>query len=375
VAGCGAKAHGPHASLKVTPARGLADAPVTVRVRGLAPHAAVTLRASWTGFRGQRAGSTIALRADGDGRIDLRGFDGDRFLWGMRATPAGVFALPDTGDTVVRLALAEGDEVVARGNLHRRVGAPGLAPQVLTFDRDGLVGVFIAPKSGERRGAVLAIGGSSGGIEAVDVAAALAAHGHPTLALGYFHVPGLPSQLRRIPLEYFARGLRWLARQPSVDPRRMTMLGVSRGAEAALLSAIDFPKLVHAVIALVPEPEVALSLDNRTPAWTYRGKPLSQQPIAVEHVHGSILMASGGEDAMAPSSFATRGFEARLTAHRFGYFHERLDYPSAGHDIAVLLPYLPEPDPGPYGGSRRANALAKTKLWPRVLEFLDHHAQ
>jgi dienelactone hydrolase len=376
VAGCGGKSHGSRASLSVTPARELADTTVTVRASGLAPHATVTLRASWAGFRGQRAASSIPLRADGEGRIDLRGFDGDRFLWGMQTTPADrIFALPDTGDTVVRLALAEGGKVVARGALHRRVGGPGLDERVLTFDRDRLVGVFIAPTTGRRRGAVLAVGGSGGGVEMIDVAALLASHGHPTLALGYFGVPGLPSQLRRIPLEYFARGLRWLARQPSVDPGHMTMLGTSRGAEPALLSGIDFPKLVHAVIALVPEPEVALALDNRTPAWTYRGKPLGQQPIAVERVRGPILMASAGDDAMAPSSFATRGFEARLTAHRFRYFHERLDYPSAGHDIASLIPYLPEPAPGQYGGTPRASALAKTELWPRILDFLDDHAQ
>jgi dienelactone hydrolase len=376
VAGCGGKSHASRASLTVTPARGLADTALTVRARGLAPHAAVTLRATWTGFRGQRAASAVPLRADGAGRIELRGFDGDRFLWGMHTTPADrVFALPDTGDTVVRLALAEGGEVVARDEVHRRVGAPGVRARYLTVGRDGLVGAFYAPASGPRRGAVLAIGGSGGGLDAIDVAALLASHGHPALALGYFGLPGLPSELRRIPLEYFARGLRWLARQPSVDPKHMTMLGVSRGAEAALLSGIDFPKLVHAVIALVPEPEVGLALDNRAPAWTYRGRPLGPQPIAAERVRGPILMASAGEDAMAPSSFATRRLEARLTAHRFGFFHERLDYPGAGHDIAVLIPYLPEPAPGEYGGDPRASALAKTRLWPRVLDFLDDHAQ
>jgi dienelactone hydrolase len=276
---------------------------------------------------------------------------------------------------VVRLALTEGGKVVARGEVHRRVGAPGVRVGELTAARDGIVGVFYAPTTARRRGAVLAIGGSGGGLEAIDVAALLASHGHPTLALAYFGLPGLPSQLRRIPLEYFARGLRWLGRQPSVDPRHITMFGVSRGGEAAMLSAIDFPKLVHAVIALVPEPEVALALDNRTPAWTYRGKPLGQRPIAVERIHGPILMASAGEDSQAPSSFATRRFEARLSAHHFAFFHERLDYPRAGHDIGSAIPYLPQPDPIGVGGTPQASARAKTDLWPRILDFLDHHAQ
>jgi dienelactone hydrolase len=374
VAGCGGRSHGSRASLTVTPAHGLADTAVTVRASGIAPHAAVTLRASWTGFRGQHAESSVPLRADGGGRIDLHGFDGDRFLWGMRAPPLG-FGLPDTGDTVVRLALMEGGKVVAHGDVHRRVAAPGVRARLLTVGREGLVGVFIAPTAARRRGAVLVVGGSEGGVSGVDMAALLASHGHPALALGYFGAPGLPRQLRRIPLEYFERGLRWLARQPSVDPGHVTMLGVSRGGEPALLSGIHFPKLVHAVIALVPEPEVALALDGRAPAWTYRGRPLLQRPIAVERVRGPILMASAGEDAMAPSSFATRGYEARLAEHHFGFFHERLDYPRAGHDIGSAIPYLPQPDPIRYGGDPRASALAKTKLWPRILDFLDDHAQ
>jgi dienelactone hydrolase len=363
-------------TLTASPVRALADVPVAVAARGLAPHAAVTLRASWTGFGRQRADSAVRLRADGSGRVDLRGFDGARVLWGMRVTPAGqLFALPAAGDTVVHLTLNDGDEVLARAELHRRLGTRALRLRPLTFERDGLVGWFFAPPGSQRRPAVLAIGGSEGGVGTVDLAALLASHGHPTLAVGYFGLPSLPSRLERIPLEYFQRALRWLARQPSVDPEHMTMLGISRGAEATLLSGIDFPKLVHAAIALVPQPEVGLALDGRAPAWTYRGKPLAQQPIAIERVNGPILMASAQSDAQGPSSFATRAFEERLGEHRFRFSHERLDYAGAGHDLGTAIPYLPQPDPIHFGGTRRATALAKTELWPRILHFLDDHAQ
>jgi dienelactone hydrolase len=374
VCGCGGRSPSAHISLTVSPSRGLADTPVEVRARGLAPHAAVTLRASWRGYGEGRASSSVALRADDDGRLDLRGFDGARFLWGMRATPARLlFALPATDDTVVHLSLTYHGKVVARAELHRRVGTRALRARLLTMKRDGLVGYFFSPPATRRRSAVLAIGGSDGGLGTIDLAALLASRGHPTLALGYFGAPGLPKELRRIPLEYFERALRWLARQPSVDPRHMTMLGISRGGEATLLVAVHAPTLVHGAIALVPEPEVGLALDGRTPAWTYRGKPLHQQPIAVERIRGPLLMASAQSDAVGPSSFATRKYEARLVEHRFRYFHERLDYPGAGHDIGAAIPYLPQPDPVDYGGTPRASALAKTALWRRILDFLDDH--
>jgi dienelactone hydrolase len=376
LAGCGGHAKGARVTLTATPASALADTPVAVTARGLAPHAAVTLRASWAGFGGARADSTVPLRADGDGRLDLRGLDGARFLWGMRiAATAGLFGLPATDDTVVHLSLAGDGKVVARANLHRHLGTSALRPRPLTFGRDRLVGWFFAPPGVRRRPAVLAIGGSEGGVGTIDLAALLASHGHPTLALGYFAAPGLPERLERIPLEYFQRGLRWLARQPSVDPRHMTMMGISRGAEATLLSGVDFPKLVHAAIALVPEPEVGLAVDGRTPAWTYRGTPLPQEPIAVERIRGAILMVSAEADAQGPSSFATEHFEQRLAQHRFAFFHQRLDYPGAGHDVGAAIPYLPQPDRARFGGTQRATALAKTELWPRILHFLDDHAQ
>jgi dienelactone hydrolase len=293
--------------------------------------------------------------------------------WGMRVSPAGrSFALPATDDTIVRLALVEDGRVVARAALHRRVGRPGLRVRLLTKERDGLVGAFFAPPGSQRRGAVLAIGGSDG-TAPIDLAALLASHGHPTLALAYFGAPGLPRRLERIPLEYFQAALRWLGRQPSIDRRWIAMLGISRGAEATLLTAIRAPPLVQAAIALVPEPEVGLALDGRTPAWTYRGRDLGQEPIPIERARGPILLASAQADSQVPSSFATRLYATRLAEHRFRFFHERLDYPDAGHGVGTAIPYLPQPDRAHFGGTERATAVAKADLWPQILDFLDDH--
>lgn len=73
---------------------------------------------------------------------------------------------------------------------------------------------------------MLVLGGSEGGdsVSVVDTAGILAAHGYPTLALAYFKEPGLPSALERIPLEYFARALRMLRRQPDVDPAHLVVI-------------------------------------------------------------------------------------------------------------------------------------------------------
>jgi dienelactone hydrolase len=190
--------------------------------------------------------------------------------------------------------------------------------------------------------AVVAFGGSDGGLTTTPFARALASDGYPALALAYFKEPGLPKQLRRIPLEYFARAVRFAARQPGADPQRIAVLGISRGGEAALLVASTYPNLVHGVIALVP--------DYQTNAgWTLRGKEVRfDELIRVERIRGPVLTASGGRDEVWSSSVYTEQIEQRLTHYRFAFPHERLNFPDAGHGLRRTAPVL----------------------WPRILRLL-----
>jgi dienelactone hydrolase len=208
----------------------------------------------------------------------------------------------------------------------------------------------------------------------IDVAGLLASHGYPALALAYFRAPGLPADLRNIPLEYFARALRWMRRQPGVEAGRIVALGASRGGEAALLLASTFPSLLHGAIALMPSSEVGASPDGRSSAWTYRGSPLALAPIAVERIRGPILTVGAGRDAVWPSGTYTQQIEQRLHDHHFAFPHARLLYPDAGHDLGGAIPFLPQPDPVSYGGTPAASAAAKASLWPRVLAYLQRLA-
>ncbi|ODR80642.1 hypothetical protein BG842_03765 [Haladaptatus sp. W1] len=68
----------------------------------------------------------------------------------------------------------------------------------------------------------------------------LATHGYATLALQYFDAPGLPESLERIPLGYFDTAIRWLTSRPTVHDTGIGLLGISRGVEAALLTATGY---------------------------------------------------------------------------------------------------------------------------------------
>jgi dienelactone hydrolase len=168
----------------------------------------------------------------------------------------------------------------------------------------------------------LVIGGSDGGLTTVDEAALLASHGYPAMALAYFRAPGLPRELKDIPLEYFARALRRLRARPDVDPRHAVVVGVSRGGEASLLIGATYPRLVHGVAALVPSNVVNPATDGRSAAWTLGSRPLPhirpvdfgdpdpvrtpEAVIRAERIAGPVLTASGGVDALWPSTTTPR---------------------------------------------------------------------
>ena len=107
--------------------------------------------------------------------------------------------------------------------------------------RQGFYGEFFSClAAAARRPAVLIIGGSQGGLASTLLAALLAAHDYPALAIAYFKEPGLPWSPSRIPLEYFARAL-WLRARPQVDPAHVFTLGISFGSEPALLLGENIP--------------------------------------------------------------------------------------------------------------------------------------
>jgi dienelactone hydrolase len=112
----------------------------------------------------------------------------------------------------------------------------------------------------------------------VVASALLADHGAAALALAYFKEPSLPKKLRNVPLEYFQKALKRLRSAPNVDPKRIFVMGGSRGGEAALLIGATYPRLVHGVIALVPSNVVNSSPDGRSPAWTLHGEPVPFTP-------------------------------------------------------------------------------------------------
>ena len=331
---------------------------------GLRAHARAMLGVRWRNSDGLVWSGSQPVRADADGRAVLTQ---PHWLELLRPPRPDFFFPAVVGAGPVRLTLREGGRVAARAAVQRDVKRTSVRVATL---RGPLHGRYFATRSTRRRAAVLVIGGSDGG-EPDGIAALIASHGYPALALDYFRGRGLPRELSRIPLEYFGRALRWLGRRRGVDARQLVVYGISRGGEGALLIGATFPRLVHGVIALVPS-DLVNGAFGGVSSWTRHGRDVPPYtPIAVQRIDGPILVASAGDDARWSSSVFTQQIEQRLAEHRFRFAHQRLDFAHAGHDVGTAVPYLPQSiDRVYWGGTRTATAAARVVLWRAILRYL-----
>jgi dienelactone hydrolase len=378
LAGCG----GSHVHIAVDRPVALWDAPLRISVSGLKHGEHTVLRATTGDWLGRRFGSSTPVTADSAGRIELSGDSAVQPLWSLRPLkPAGGGQTSPSGLTVT---LSIGG---ARATIHRLLVAPGVHGVAI---RHPFYGEYYAPaKTSARRPGILVFGGSEGGLSTIPIAQLYASHGYPTLALAYFGEPRLPHNLFRVPLEYFARAVRWLGQQRGVDSAKLVVEGISRGSEAAQLVGIHYPRLVHAVIAMVPSNGSYCGMTRFTAngggqcigaAWTFRSKaipylpfpsPATPYPFPDERIDGPIFLDCGGADMLWPSCPMAKAIVHRLDAHHFRHKITFLDFPQAGHGVGALDPNEPSPDTVVSGEHPYSNDRASATGWPRLLDFLD----
>jgi dienelactone hydrolase len=363
-------------------------------------------------------------------------------FWSMRLdeTHAGgrtTFVKKDTSANRVWLSVDVNGHIVASAELERRYLTTDTLTRDLTLPGEPgtklehTVGRLYLPATSERalesgrpRPVIVVLGGSGGGFD-LDKAAVLARHGFATLALAYFGMPPLPTWLHRIPLEYFEAAFSWLAGQPEIDAQRIGVLGVSRGAEVALLLGSRLPQ-IRAIVAYAPS-NVAWAASGRdretgelVPSWTHGDEPVpflplplrefifrSALPVALlkrpvmfrnlfraglrnsraiaaaeipaERIRGPILLVSSGDDHLWPAAEMSEAIVARLKRRGFAHGVEHLHYAKAGH--MLRYPYLPttaRDSRNPrlrnarysFGGTPSADAEAQADSWRRAIEFL-----
>ena len=300
------------------------------------------------------------------------------------------------------------------------------------IDSNGIRGKLFRPSDHEVRPGIIVLGGSGGGLGWADgVAHNLAGEGYVALALAYFRYGDLPRELVNIPLEYFQIAIDWMEDQKEINSDNLAVVGGSRGAELALILGATF-SAVKAVIGYGPSSVVWGACGGITsigkPAWIYKNKPLlpiktgftlrvfyeyvkrglclvsrvpyratplhtlaledesavKQAIISVEKIAGPILLISGDDDQMWPSTLMSEMIMDRLRKHDRPFVDKHMTYKGAGH--AINLPDLPrEAYPTKIthslthivydlGGDPDINAQAGKKAWKEVVAFLKEHA-
>jgi dienelactone hydrolase len=339
-------------------------------------------------------------------------------FWSMQTTEPHVLLTP-TGPLSVTLTAEAGPGRVATATIERLLIPDGVSAR--DVEEQGVVGRMFRPSGPGPFPAVITLSGSGGGLPQLP-AALLAGHGFATLALAYFNFGPLPRELVNIPLEYFESALDWLPRQPGVRGDAIAVMGSSKGGELALLLGATFPQ-VRAVVGLVPSHVLHAGIEAgtgdspaRRPSWSYRGRSLpfvprgavprtsersgsDDEPIAVvplylaalsdegaaeraaipvEKINGTVLLVSGRDDLMWPSTLMADRVVERLERHRHPFPFRHLAYEGAGHPI--LPPYLPTTALAvrhpvrnlvlAFGGTSQANARAQADSWPQIVRFL-----
>lgn len=429
-------------SIEITPNPAFVDEEVRIVVRGAPAGRFVTLRASSTDDEGRLWESRSEFLPNGEGIVDTHaqaprlgdycGISAMGLFWSMKPRDGlengrGLFVKRDEHENSVNIVAEIAGAEAMHANLARRFMAPETIVRDLPAAENGggIIGrLFIPPGRGPHP-AVIVLGGSGGGFD-LDKAAILSRHGCATLALAYFGVEPLPKWLHRIPLEYFEGALAWLSALPEIDADRVALLGVSRGAELALLLASAMAE-VSAVVAYAPS-HVAWAAGGRDkntgegiPVWTRGEKPVPFAPlplrgfmlrsafpvvglrrpvvfrnlfraglrnrkeianaaIPVENIAGPVLLISGGDDRVWPAAEMSEQIISRLKKRKFAHDAQHLHYPRAGH--MLHYPYLPTTPRHSrhvhlrnakfaYGGTAEADAEADADAWRHAIRFLQ----
>ncbi len=416
----------------------MVDQVIDLQLSGFAPAAPVTIQAVYTPSDGVWTAQATFL-TDDNGCVDVAtqvplsgsycSVDLMGLFWSMERDASA----QSPQDDQIKLTAMQGSHTYAAATVERLFVAPGVTSRVVC--EQGLYATLFTPPGDGPHPGLLVLGGSSGGLPALQ-AQMFASHGYAALALAYFRYEDLPAQLVSIPLEYFQTALEWMQDQQNIQRDRIGVYGISKGGELALLLGATFPQ-IRAVVGIVPSAVVWKGLSSfetngfgvgngpqagSGSSWSLHGQDLpfvpfkvseefaqamrkalqehtpigltplhryslaqadaasvDQAAIRVEQTRGPILLVSGQDDQLWPSSLLSDMVIARLAQHQFAYPYRHLTYPGAGH--LITIPYQPTTiNTGgmtaftmAFGGNAVSRAAAVQDAWTQVLAFLTQY--
>jgi dienelactone hydrolase len=131
----------------------------------------------------------------------------------------------------------------------------------------------------------------------------------------------------------------------------------------------DPSRIDYSTLAVAQLPGYAAALENKD--------RVRAAEIPVEKINGPILMITGKDDQMWPSTALSDIAMERLKRNSFPHAYDHVCYEKAGHDIGppyqpslvrirhTVVPFIA------IGGTQKANAQASEDSWRRVLSLLS----
>ncbi|KAJ7403165.1 Acyl-coenzyme A thioesterase 1 [Pitangus sulphuratus] len=395
----------------------LFDDPVQIRVVGLHPQQAVTLRTSLVDESGELFQAHAHYRAGSSGELDLScspalggsylGVEPMGLLWSLQSkTPYKRLAKRNVlTPFCVDLEVYQG-----HGDMNRLLGKCTnerwfLGEGVKRISvREGRLKatLFLPPGPGPFPG-LIDLYGSGGGLVEYR-ASLLASRGFVTLAVAYMAFEDIPTTPEVLELGYFEEAVNFLRKHQQVKDTGIGVLGLSKGADLALSMATFLPGIKAAVsisgscfnsfiplkgngFTIPPHPYNLERMkisddsglvdfsdvldDHRDPAtWDCR--------IPVERSLAKFLFLSGLDDTNWKSDLYCQDAVQRL--QHFGREAEFYSYSGAGHLLEP--PYLPLCRASIHrvlgmfvcwGGQWREHAKAQEDAWRRIQAFFWQH--
>lgn len=267
-------------------------------------------------------------------------------------------------------------------------------------------GYHFKPQQIKHKGSIILFGGSEGSVSP-NTAALLSLNGYEVFAMYFFGKGNLQKELMRVPLEQFEH-IKAYVSENTQQPKPLTVIGTSKGAELGLLLASYYPNDIDNLVLYSPSAYVwqglSMNYSNVQSSWTYKGKDLpflklsdasgsatagffadmiigrprefatmyesiiqratnkSEATISTNNVRANLLMFAGGKDSVWPSATMAQTIKQHYPRS------SRLEvYPNAGH-VFFGPPVIRGMRAG---GEYDANETAKTQSDAILLKQLD----
>jgi len=249
--------------------------------------------------------------------------------------------------------------------------------------------------------------GSSGQAD-VERARLFASRGAAALALRWFGGENQTPGICEIPLETFSAAVDRFERAGCAQ---IAVIGTSKGAEAALLAAVNDPR-IKTVIAVSPSSVIwgnigpgrdGVEWPQRS-SWTLAGESLpfvaldpywrremrdglvahrslfeqslrrfaseaEAAAIPVERIEAEVILVAGGDDALWPSEMFARAIVARRAAA--GKRASLVVHPEAGHRVLLPGETKPRSRLHAHGGTDEADSALGKSAWEAIMPLLN----